>query len=103
MRKPRPGQPVSRLVHIQNQMVQRAHSFRQAKWVVRPSKRYVPVSTRFWLERGNTWLESEYLLTPSNGKTYSFIIEDLVPQRETRFMDRISAIVMAGHDPAPSQ
>jgi len=42
-------------------------------------------------------------LTLSNVKTYSFIIEDLVPQRETRFMDQTPAIMMAGHDPAPSQ
>jgi len=42
-------------------------------------------------------------LTLPNGKTYSFIIEDLVPQRETRFMDLSLAIVVAGDEPAPSQ
>jgi len=78
-------------------------SFRQAEWLVRLSKPGVPVSTRFGPECAKTWPGREYLLTLPNGKTYSFIIEDLVPQRETRFMDLSSAIVMAGDEPAPSQ
>jgi hypothetical protein len=84
-------------------MALQVRSFRQAEWLVRLSKPGVPVSTRFAPECAKTWPGREYLLTLPNGKTYSFIIEDLVPQRETRFMDLTSAIVVAGHDPAPSQ